>query len=966
MTMMDNTFNTRLKAAKNQEERRTILLNMRLSALSPDLLMILNIAAIPHWFTDHLLETLSDNDTYNLYYQLLQLNFVEQVPGKGYAIQGRTRRQILASLWRNNEDMFREVSGRAASYCAKQKEATGSAEWQAEEIYHRLVCDPEAGVAGLRGLATGWANYEYNTYEVIEYTIRLAREHIEAGRLTGQAATWTRLWQTKLALISGQTGQIQPPLTEIIPEPDSDPLLAAEVAQTRGDWLAKSGDRDGMEAAWRWAYNLYQQVEGGRLDAYLVSEKLRQAGFSPPQQEPSTKSGPPRQLNRAAKQLIDNIEAAWIDGVLNKALDKTLDLRMVRDSDQPATIVFHRPQGLDRPLVGNHHLSRLFEAAGGSLLILGAPGSGKTITLLQLLEEQLKEARQDGRVPIPLLFNLSSFSAFAQDKKLEEIDLGYWLAEQAYNQYRLKHKTTLKQLNEGRFVLLLDGLDEVSAENDLRERCVKAINDFIQESPCGLVVCSRIGDYQSLKNRLELAQSLVLQPLSNHQIEVFINQVQSEDRPALHQAIQADWQLREALRSPLVLNLFPQAFKSMPPGGFQAASQSHSIEGRRQALFSAYVDTIFDKPASTNHHENEKEAANSKEKNIHWLTFLASQMQQRAMSLFYIEDLQTSWLPPKSLGSYRRTYGFYIGFVNGLISVATALLIYTLSLSLRNFSLFIIIIPSIALPIFGTLVGILMGLGSGLTAWLTTRIRPASLRALIGMVCNIYLILPGWILSNTLASLPTKIQLWERVRPARPTTRRLFRFVVRGSLTGLTVGILFSAFIWSLIFGPYDPDLLYVIGVSGIVFLIMGTFAGGFLAFLNTPTVDQRPKPGSGDRATLRNGIIMTILSGILFGGVTLIADLRFSQDNIDSFLFSMVPSNILPLAFTWFGGLAFFQRRALLRLLHQQGSIPKHLIPWLNEMVTRGLLRRAGGGYIFIHRSLLEYFAALEETSES
>ncbi|VAW37359.1 hypothetical protein MNBD_CHLOROFLEXI01-2575, partial [hydrothermal vent metagenome] len=30
--------------------------------------------------------------------------------------------------------------------------------------------------------------------------------------------------------------------------------------------------------------------------------------------------------------------------------------------------------------------------------------------------------------------------------------------------------------------------------------------------------------------------------------------------------------------------------------------------------------------------------------------------------------------------------------------------------------------------------------------------------------------------------------------------------------------------------------------------------------------------------------------------------------------------------------------------------------------MVARGVLRRVGGGYIFIHRSLLEYFATLEE----
>jgi len=74
-----------------------------------------------------------------------------------------------------------------------------------------------------------------------------------------------------------------------------------------------------------------------------------------------------------------------------------------------------------------------------------------------------------------------------------------------------------------------------------------------------------------------------------------------------------------------------------------------------------------------------------------------------------------------------------------------------------------------------------------------------------------------------------------------------------------------------------------------------------------------------------------------------------------------VILSNILPPVFAWFGGLAWCQHRALRAVLARQGWLPRRLVPWLDSMVARGLLRRVGGGYIFIHRSLLEYFAALE-----
>lgn len=58
------------------------------------------------------------------------------------------------------------------------------------------------------------------------------------------------------------------------------------------------------------------------------------------------------------------------------------------------------------------------------------------------------------------------------------------------------------------------------------------------------------------------------------------------------------------------------------------------------------------------------------------------------------------------------------------------------------------------------------------------------------------------------------------------------------------------------------------------------------------------------------------------------------------------------------FGGFPIIQHLILRWQLWRNGSIPWYLAPFLEDAVDRILLHRVGGGYAFIHRALLEYFA--------
>ena len=71
----------------------------------------------------------------------------------------------------------------------------------------------------------------------------------------------------------------------------------------------------------------------------------------------------------------------------------------------------------------NANIIDVFDQANQSLLILGEPGSGKTIMLLELARHTLARAQSDLTQPIPVVFNLSAWG----EKRLP---LTEWLIEE--------------------------------------------------------------------------------------------------------------------------------------------------------------------------------------------------------------------------------------------------------------------------------------------------------------------------------------------------------------------------------------------------------------------------------------------------------------------------------------------------------------------------------------------------------
>lgn len=191
---------------------------------------------------------------------------------------------------------------------------------------------------------------------------------------------------------------------------------------------------------------------------------------------------------RSLEIMKNKVGQFWIKGVLEQSVRHSAMMELGLDN-MPEMV--DSPWG-SMPIPAEQSIGATFNEVGRSLLLLGEPGAGKTTIMLRLAKELLNQYEITSGLPLPVIFNLSSFThakkTFVQ-----------WLADEMSMKYMIPRKIGEQWLQNHRLLLLLDGLDEVGM--DRREECVKAINEFLQETAVpGLVVCCRFKEYIHLNN----------------------------------------------------------------------------------------------------------------------------------------------------------------------------------------------------------------------------------------------------------------------------------------------------------------------------------------------------------------------------------------------------------------------------------------------------------------------------------
>ncbi|MCY1059180.1 protein kinase [Nannocystis sp. SCPEA4] len=545
-------------------------------------------------------------------------------------------------------------------------------------------------------------------------------------------------------------------------------------------------------------------------------------------------------------------------------------------------------------------LARTDHAA--SFALVGGAGAGKTTALLELASDALHRARRDPTRPLPVILQLASWSGGS---------LAEWVVDEVRDELGIPRHITRGWLDDDGLVLFLDGLDRVAAAR--RAACVRAIGAFRAAHLASLVVTCRDDIHAGLDPPLALDTVFDVPRLEPDRVRVALER-EGAPLTGLLEALEAHPALRELLRTPLLVDIAARTFRGCPAPSLAAAGSAGSI---RRELWSAYVAR-----ALSGLHVDA--AAQLRER----LAFIAGQLECEDRGALWIERLQPTWL-------------------RGRLA--------------RNLH------AALTLSIIGSAIAVLVG-------------------GLVGLAST-----PDIGLQSALLVAPTLalfLGLVHGVREIRPVERLtwstacLRQGLAGAARRGLVLGLVLAS-IAATIWGAGEAtDFIAAVFVTNlVVYAFLFAIALAALAALRGEALSRRIAPNQAIRSSARNATVVAAVVGLavmvpllavtfVFGpppAPPLQADeareaIRLWRGDPASFFALIelcVGATIGLFAGMHRGGLAVVQHGVLRILLAATRRLPLRLVAMLDGAAERALLRKIGGGYIFIHDELREQLAA-------
>jgi len=544
-----------------------------------------------------------------------------------------------------------------------------------------------------------------------------------------------------------------------------------------------------------------------------------------------------------------------------------------------------------------------FEASKRRMLIVGEPGSGKTMAAYSIIE-YLDETEGDERVT--LLVNLSaweaqdSFEAFLVDYLCSSV--GYEVRERA---------VARAFIDSDLYNLILDGLDEIPA--GLRKHFSERLDEFVRglAGEVGVVVTSRTQEYEEMlaahSTGLGLVQAVEILPLTSEQLDSALAELAKldEDWEAFlsRRHLTAYKRVRNLLSNPLFLNL--TVVGHLSPS--QLLDWTTTEEELRYLVLDSYLNrTLAD--------QRQYEPAEARR----ILTWVARFLHGAEVSPFGLKtsdytvfDL-ANLTPPEPPKWYRLFAGLIAGLFSGLV----------VGLSRLVADLFSVLL-------LGLLVGLFYGLVWELGAVQVSR----------------------W--TSKRSALSSRLTfVWSM------TGQRRHDFLRKAGRE------LFRALVWGLVVGLFG---YWIGGKSGLGFgLLFGLTLWLLLGLVETrPMLTTSRTPREARSRSLITALLYVLIPALLLGlGGALLFHLTIGMYLYLPLLISWVITGLflglllgLYLGLSNGGWFVVLQKIAHRRLA-RAGNLPSPPYDFLEWGIEKQIFRRVGGGVRFRHNLIQQHLA--------
>lgn len=252
-------------------------------------------------------------------------------------------------------------------------------------------------------------------------------------------------------------------------------------------------------------------------------------------------------------------------------------------------------------------------------------------------------------------------------------------------------------------------------------------------------------------------------------------------------------------------------------------------------------------------------------------------------------------------------------------------------------------------------------------SWLQTKVQ----KRIYSLSVILSFLILGTLIGNLLLSIgqvsvlliPIGIIFWlifgiEQIKPVeslkwswKSATNNLMRGVIFGAALGLIIKIFYNAIFskshW-MIFAPNVIHLQLSSLLRGVVFGLSIGLIIGLIRGLTSPCIETITVPNQGIWQSAKNAVVFGLIGFLGLGLAAAILHWRILFWGIFGLSFGLASG----------GGEACIKHFILRVILYINGYIPWNYARFLDYATERIFLQKVGGGYIFVHRLLLEHFA--------